>query len=227
MKFQKTILAASLAVAAVTTNAAVVTQQATPVQVTENLVGNKFVNNDFYLETFDRNGNLVGQVNTVFAPVHSELATTYNTNVNANVRTTSDYLPTLQNLSHNNEWIGVDLGSQSVVGDGSNGSALKYDVFKYTGENNQVVYRFQNPTTGEYVAGYFRNDGQGNLVEYTGAVNLDTLQKGGQIDGRTGSTTSTGFENKVINGEHVLYGYQGSTLTTAGSVDGVIVAPDG
>ena len=41
MKFQKTLLAASLAVAAVSANAAVV--PANPVQVTENLVNGNFV----------------------------------------------------------------------------------------------------------------------------------------------------------------------------------------
>ncbi len=104
MKFQKTLLAASLAVAAVsTTNAAVVVQEANPVQVTENLVSNKFVHGDYGYDILDVNGNVVGFNGNVYAPVHSELATTYNNNVVGNVRTTEDYLPLLQNLNNDNE----------------------------------------------------------------------------------------------------------------------------
>ena len=218
MKFQKSLLAASLAVvAASTVNAAVVSQQATPVQVTENLVNNKYINNGNQQVGF--NGN-------VYAPVHGELATTYNNNVGANAHVTSDYLPELQNLLNGaNQVVGIDLGSQSVGNATGSGTAITYDVFKYKGTDGSTVYEFVNPKTGES-SGYFVKDGSA-LVKYTQGVDVNTLTKGGQIAGVTGSTTTTGFENKVVNGEHVLYGYQGSNVLNAGGVNGVIVAPDG
>ena len=227
MKFQKTLLAASLAVAAVsTTNAAVVVQEANPVQVTENLVSNKFVHGDYGYDILDVNGNVVGFNGNVYAPVHSELATTYNNNVVGNVRTTEDYLPLLQNLNNDvDEWVGIDLGSQSVGNATGNGQQITYDVFKYTGADGATVYEFVNPQTGES-SGYYTKNGTA-LVKYTQGVDVNTLTKGGQIAGVTGSTTTTGFENKVVNGEHVLYGYQGSNVLSSGGVDGVIVAPDG
>lgn len=227
MKFQKTLLAASLAVAAVSTvNAAVVSQQATPVQVTENLVSNKFVHGDYGYIITDANGLQTGFNGNVYAPVHSELATTYNNNVGANVRTTEDYLPVLEDLQNDaNQWVGIDLGSQSVGNATGAGDQITYDVFKYKGADGATVYEFVNPKTGES-SGYFVNSGNA-LVKYTQGVDVNTLTKGGQIAGVTGSTTTTGFENKVVNGEHVLYGYQGSNVLSAGGVNGTIVAPDG
>ena len=227
MKFQKTLLAVSLAVAAASTvNAAVVSQQAIPVQVTENLVNNKYINSDFGYAIYDANGTQVGVNGNVYAPVHGELATTYNNNVGYNTRVTSDYLPELSNLVNGaNEIVGIDLGSQSVGNATGAGTAITYDVFKYKGADGATVYEFVNPKTGES-SGYYVNNGSA-LVKYTQGVDVNTLTKGGQIAGVTGSTTTTGFENKVVNGEHVLYGYQGSNVLNAGGVNGVIVAPDG
>ena len=135
-------------------------------------------------------------------------------------------MPTLANVnSTGGTWVGIDLGSKELVAQGQDGDFIKYDVFRYTGANGADVYRFQNPVTGEYT-GYFVKSGN-DLVAYNGTVDLNTLEKGGQIDGTTGATSVSGFENKVINGEHVLYGYQGGTLTTNGGVDGYITNPDG
>ncbi|WP_257226705.1 MULTISPECIES: YadA C-terminal domain-containing protein [unclassified Acinetobacter] len=226
MKFQKSLLAASLAVVAVSANAAVVSQQAIPVQVTEDLVNNKYINSDFGYAIYDANGTQVGVNGNVYAPVHGELATTYNNNVGYNTRVTSDYLPELSNLVNGaNEIVGIDLGSQSVGNATGAGTAITYDVFKYKGADGATVYEFVNPKTGES-SGYFTKQGDA-LVQYTQGVDVNTLTKGGQIAGVTGSTTTTGFENKVVNGEHVLYGYQGSNVLNAGGVNGVIVAPDG
>lgn len=240
MKFQKTLLAASLAVAAVSTaNAAVVVQEATPIQVTEglvntdqiyfdNLVSNAPLLNAAGEVVYDANGQLIlaSYNGFVHAPVHGELATTYNTNVVGGNRVADDYLPTISDLTNGNRLIGFDLGSQAINPQDVAGSVVKYDVFKYQGQGGQVVYRFQNPTTGEYVPGYFTNN-NGTLTPFNGTVDVSTLEKGGQIGGTTGNTINAGYENKVVNGEHVLYGYQGQSLTTAGTVNGFIVAPDG
>ncbi|NHC02550.1 hypothetical protein G9F31_01995 [Acinetobacter sp. 187] len=227
MKFQKTLLAVSLAVAAASTvNAAVVVQQAIPVQVTEDLVNNKYVSSGIAGTTLG-----VSPVSGYeFAPVHSELATTYNKNVNGDARITNNYLPTIAdqyatNQSGLNQWIGIDLGSKEVAGKEGAATDLFYDVFKYKGADGATVYEFVNPKTGES-SGYFTKEGSA-LVQYTKGVDVNTLTKGGQIAGETGSTTTSGFENKVVNGEHILYGYQGSNVLNAGGVNGAIVAPDG
>ena len=218
MKVQQTVLAISLGLITFSLQAAVVIETANPVQVTEGLHNTKFIYNPVV------GANNVA--NLVQAPVYGELAT-------ANSTTTiqyyaNNYLPTLANINTADgvqRWIGIDLGSQQLLATGQAGNNIKYDVFRYTGPNGTDVYRFQNPITGEYT-GYFVKEGN-NLVPYTGTVDASTLQKGGQIDGRTGSTAVTGYENKVVNGEHVLYGYQGTSLTSNGGVDGYITNPDG
>ena len=214
MKFQQKVLVASLALIAMSAEAVVV--NANPVQATENLENNNAIYNPSV------GANNVS--NLVQAPVYGELATANTTT--GNQKYANDYLPTLANVnSTGGTWVGIDLGSKELVAQGQDGDFIKYDVFRYTGANGADVYRFQNPVTGEYT-GYFVKSGN-DLVAYNGTVDLNTLEKGGQIDGTTGATSVSGFENKVINGEHVLYGYQGGTLTTNGGVDGYITNPDG
>lgn len=211
MKFQKTLLAVSLTVAAITANA----QDVRPSQVTENLISNNPIYRD----------NLVGS-NTDFgyvhAPVYGEHASQQNP-----VGIADNWLPVLGNLENSTgQWIGIDLGTKQVASNSAAGEAVKYDVFKYKGAGSETVYQFVNPKTG-VSSGYFVNDSKGNLVEYTGTVDVATLTKGGQIEGNTGGLNTSGYESKVINGEHTLYGYQGSTINNAGSVNGTIVAPNG
>lgn len=210
MKFQKTLLAVSLTVAAISANA----QDVKPSQVTENLISNNPIYRD----------NLVG-INTDFgyvhAPVYGEHASQQNP-----LGIADDKLPTLGNLSNSKgEWIGIDLGTKQVANNSAAGEAVKYDVFKYKGAEGKEVLQFVNPKTGAS-SGYFVKNGN-DLVAYTGDVDVNTLEKGGQIAGNTGGLNTSGYESKVINGEHTLYGYQGSTINNAGSVDGWIIAPDG
>lgn len=212
MKFQKTLLAASLAVAAVSANAAVV--PANPVQVTENLVSDKAI----YQDPTTKFEGLVQ------APVYGAIAT-YDQSLGALNAYANDYLPEVSVIVNDvNNVVGVDLGSQELTNTTNPGTSVQYDVFKYTSGTTEI-YRFQNPVTGAYT-GYYTVEA-GTLKEYKGTVDVDTLEKGGKIAGTTASTDVVGFENKVLNGEHVLYGYQGATLENAGGVNGTIIAPDG
>ncbi|MEX5286862.1 MULTISPECIES: YadA C-terminal domain-containing protein [Acinetobacter] len=199
MKFQKTLLAASLAVAAVATNA----QQANPVQVTEGLVNT----NPIYANGF------------VNAPVHG-----YHATQSAVIDQDIDWLPTIVSGAKS-----IDLGTGTVSGTSQPGVPVKYDVFKYKTEDGTTVYRFESTKDGSKIPGTYVADVNGTLTEYTGTSEIDpnTLQKGGQIEGATGSTVVTGFENRQVNGEHVLYGYQGGSTVNAGSILGEVVAPDG
>lgn len=216
MKFQKTLLAASLAVAAVTANAAVV--PANPVQVTENLVNGNQIYDNFY-----DNSPVSGLVQ---APVYGEIATAMNVASGTNVHEANMFLPEINPIvNFDDKLIGFDLGSQELTNTTNPGTSVQYDVFKYTSGTTEI-YRFQNPVTGAYT-GYYTVEADGTLKEYKGTVDVDTLEKGGKIAGTTASTDVVGFENKVLNGEHVLYGYQGATLENAGGVDGTIIAPDG
>ncbi|WP_257223171.1 YadA C-terminal domain-containing protein [Acinetobacter sp. YH12126] len=201
MKFQKSLLAASLAVVAGAANA----QQANPVQVTEGLINT----NPIYAN---------GYVN---APVHG-----YHATQSAVIDQDIDWLPTIDFDANNKR---IDLGSGTVTGTSKPGDAVKYDVFKYKTEDGTTVYRFENTKDGSKIPGNYVADATGKLTEYTGTSEIDpnTLQKGGQIAGQTGSTNVTGFENRQVNGEHVLYGYQGGTSVNAGSIEGDVVAPDG
>ncbi|WP_257232105.1 YadA C-terminal domain-containing protein [Acinetobacter sp. YH01020] len=230
MKFQKSLLAASLAVAAVSTvNAAVVVQEAKPVQVTENLVDNKFVNSDNFFE--DSTGARIANSNLVYAPVHSELASTYNTNTQGTNKITSDYLPLLSDITNRaNELVGIDLGSKAVTGEAGR-TDFKYDVFKYTSKDGTTVYRLQQVESQQYVPGTFTLNASNVLVannqisaEAIQDKSIWSLERGGQLQG-SDFTTNTGYENKVINGEHVLYGYQGQTGKIAGQAQGNVVTP--
>ncbi|WP_257226919.1 YadA C-terminal domain-containing protein [Acinetobacter sp. YH12086] len=213
MKFQKTLLAASLAVAAVSANAAVV--PANPVQVTENLVSDKAI----YQDPTTKFEGLVQ------APVYGAIAT-YDQSLGYVDAYANDYLPEVSVIVNDvNNIVGVDLGSQELTNTTNPGTSVQYDVFKYTSGTTEI-FRFQNPVTGAYT-GYYTVEADGTLKEYKGTVDVDTLEKGGKIAGTTASTDVVGFENKVLNGEHVLYGYQGATLENAGGVNGTIIAPDG
>lgn len=216
MKFQKTILAVSLAIAATATvNAAVVSQQATPVQVTENLVNL----NPIY------GGNGSNQLGWVDAPVHGIHATN-----SAVADLDIDWLPTISTVSNSaGRDIAIDLGSQEVNTTNQPGQTVKYDVFKYKTTDGTTVYQFENPQTGAKIPGYYTANAAGQLQAYSGSSTIDvnTLQKGGQISGLTGSQLTSGYENRQVNGEHVLYGYQGGTSVNAGTVEGTIVAPEG
>ena len=210
MKFQKTLLAASLAVAAVAAHA----QDARPVQVTENLISTNPIYGDIFVPGTD--------IGFVQAPAHGQHASATNPVGYAN-----NYLPEIKER----KWVdgrvfAIDLGTGAVTDNNTTGQDVKYDVFKYKGAANEIVYEFVDPKT-EVSSGYFVKNSAGNLVAYTGEVDVNTLEKGGQIAGTTGGTHSTGYENRVVNGEHVLYGYQGSTINQAGSVNGTIVNPDG
>ena len=205
MKFQKTFLAMSLAVVAGSASAAVVSQQAKPVQVTEGLVNT----NPIYAD---------GYVN---APVHG-----YHATQSAVIDQDIDWLPTILVDANSKR---IDLGSGTVNGTSKPGEAVKYDVFKYKTKDGTTVYRFENTKDGTKIPGNYVADATGKLTEYKGTSEIDpnTLQKGGQIAGQTGSTNVTGFENRQVNGEHVLYGYQGGSSVNAGSIKGDVVAPDG
>ena len=213
MKFQKTLLAASLVAAVSTANAAVVKQIASPVQVTENIFNTASVHEGY-----------------VRAPVHSELASTYNKNSGTLARTSSDYLPALNNLNKGGKWIGIDLGSKQVVGDDDR-EDFKYDVFKYTNKNGTTVYRLQQVESQEYVPGTFTLNASNVLVannqisaEAIEDKSIWSLERGGQLEG-TDFTRNTGYENKVINGEHTLYGYQGQSGKVSGRANGNVVTP--
>lgn len=196
MKFQKTLLAASLAVAAVSANAAVV--PANPVQVTENLVSDKAIYQD----------PTVKFAGLVQAPVYGALAT-YEQNQGYLNAYANNYLPAVNPIINDiNELVAIDLGSQQLGGSVKEGERIEYDVFKYK-NGNTIVYRFQNPKTSDYTGFYTLVNGE--LIPFTGTVDKDTLEKGGKIAGTTSATDVSGFENKVVNGEHVLYGYQGTT----------------
>ncbi|MGN0935641.1 YadA C-terminal domain-containing protein [Acinetobacter amyesii] len=215
MKFQKTLLAASLAIVATSSvSAAVVTQEAKPVQVTENLVNL----NQIY------GGNGVNQLGQVEAPVHGIHAT--NT---PNLDLDIDWLPEIGILNNGTHDYGIDLGTRDVNQVAQPGSDVKYDVFKYKTLDGTTVYQFENPLTGAKIPGTYVADASGNLAAYSGSspIDVNTLAKGGQISGLTGSTLTTGYEHRQVNGEHVIYGYQGGTSVNAGSVEGTIVAPEG
>ncbi|AOA57882.1 YadA-like family protein [Acinetobacter larvae] len=213
MKLQKTFLAASLALVAASVSA----QQAKPVQVTDGLVSGESI----YQGPTHIGGTNQGYVQ---APVYGVHATQDDQKYGA-PHYANNYLPTIKDVNNSaGQWVGIDLGS-NTVGSTTAGNAIKYDVFKYKGSNNETVFEFVNPTTGES-SGYFVKSGN-DLVAYTGKVDVKTLEKGGQIEGTTGATLNSGFENKVVNGEHVLYGYQGAKVNQTGGVDGTIVNPDG
>lgn len=211
MKFQKTFLAVSLAVAAVAASA----QDAKPVSVTENLVNL----NPIY------GGNGVNILDWVNAPVHGIHAT------NSLIQDLDiDWLPTIGIIeTGNGRDVALDLGSQTVSQTNQAGNEVKYDVFKYKTLDGTTVYQFVNPKTNEKIQGYYVRDALGNLTQYTGSSTIDvnTLQKGGQISGTTGSQLTTGYENRQVNGERIIYGYQGGTAINAGTVEGTIVAPEG
>lgn len=210
MKFQKTFLAASLAIAAATAQA----QNVGPAQVTDGLID---TSKDSIHAYEDGNGN-----HFVLAPVYGEHATK-----SPQLDTAEDWLPELGSFRDSaGNVVGIDLGTGAVIGKGTAGNDVKYDVFKYEGAGKEVVYEFKNPKTNES-SGYFVKNKNGELVAYKGKVDVKTLEKGGQIDGVTGGTNTTGFETKVVNGEKTLYGYQGSTINQAGGVNGTIVNPDG
>ena len=203
MKFQKTLLAVSLAAAAVATNA----QNANPVTVTENLLNNS---------AKDVVGNSIYQNGWVIAPVHSIHA---KDSVSADVDRT--WLPTITGIQNGTK--SIDLGT-GAVGASQAGNAVTYDVFKYKTLDGTTVYQFENSVTRQREGGTYVVDVTGNLSKYNGASPIDpnTLAKGGKVDGAKGTTAITGFQNRQINGEHVVYGYQGGTVTSAGSVEGYV-----
>lgn len=199
MKFQKTLLAASLAVFTVTTYA----QDAKPATVTENLYNAP---------------NPIYSIDTVRAPVNGRSATT-----STAIDIDSDWL---ENINYNiNE---IDLGTGLVSTGAVSGDAVRFDVFKYQTEDGQTVYQFENSVTGAK-SGIFTADALGQISKYTGTskINVSTLDRGGQIDGSAGTTFTTGFENRRINSEHVIYGYQGGTVTGLGDIDGALTNTNG
>lgn len=197
MKFQKTLLAASLAVLTVSAYA----QDAKPVSVTENLVNN----NPIYVNGF------------VSAPVHGFHATN-----SIAIDTDQTWLPTITNNGKV-----INLGTGLVNAGVQQGANVIYDVFKYTGENNQAVYQFSEVADPTKKSGVFVKNATGDLVEYKGTYDVKTLEKGGQIAGQAGALITSGFENRQVNGERVVYGYQGGSRNEAGRIDGTVVAPDG
>lgn len=201
MKFQKTLLAVSLASIAVVANA----QDANPVSVTEGLV----------------NHNPIYQNDYVSAPVNGRSATNSANPLDTDV----SWLNQIGFIDGGKQ---IDLGTGTVINGSTTGAAVKWDVFKYKTEDGTTVYQFENVQTGEK-SGIFTANSTGALSPYTGTSKIDanTLARGGQIDGAAGTTVTTGFENRRINGEHVIYGYQGGTATGLGSVDGLITDPNG
>ena len=134
----------------------------------------------------------------------------------------------------------LDLGIKAVAPSTSGSGGVKYDVFKYKTQDGTTVYRFQNPVTGQYSDKYYTAVRNGNqtiggkvlprfdlqVYQGTSAIDVNTLERGGQIDGGALVTTATGYENRQVNGEHVVYGYQGGTTSQAASINGTIVNPE-
>ncbi|UUS64375.1 MULTISPECIES: YadA-like family protein [unclassified Acinetobacter] len=176
MKFQKTLLAASLAFLAVGANA----KNANPTQQSEGL--------------FNSTGY-------VFSPV----------------------------LNQGTNW--ADLGTGAVTSVTGNGSQVTYEIFNYktaSGKEVVSVTKLGSKTSEGFFE--FVKDAAGNdqLVEYKGNdVLLDTLSNGGQLMDSTAGTTTTGYELKEINNEHLVYGYQGNVGGLNQQLQGAYINPEG
>ncbi|WP_180005787.1 YadA-like family protein [Acinetobacter sp. YH12237] len=181
MKFQKTLLAASLAVAAVSANAAWVN----PAQNLTALTG---------------------------------------TDANA---------PVLGNVHLNQIGYGIteiDLGSGSVDAQNTNaGSTVTYEIFNYKTTSGADVISLKNLGTGEDLGYFYRpTSANAELKKYEGTdVDVKTLSKGGQLSTDVGATTTVGEELKVVNSEHVIYGYQGVTAAEGAQLYGDLITPEG
>ena len=182
MKFQKTFLAASLAIAAVSANAAWVN----PAQ---NLTS---------LTSADAAAPVIGVE-------HLSTITTTDTS--------------------------IDLGSGAVdAGLGLAGVEKKFEIFNYKTFSNADVISLKDLATGEIVGTYYRPTTSSNatLVEYQGSdIDYATLSKGGQLKTTDSDETTEGEELKVINSEHVIYGYQGTTIRDGAELTGDLITPDG
>ena len=80
------------------------------------------------------------------------------------------------------------------------------------------------------VGTYLRPVGNDNkeLVEYLGTdIDYSTLTKGGQLTTEDPAATITGDELKVINSEHVIYGYAGTTTQGGAELQGDLITPNG
>ncbi|WP_180175667.1 YadA C-terminal domain-containing protein [Acinetobacter sp. YH12025] len=176
MKFQKTLLAASLAFLAVGANA----KNANPTQQSEGL--------------FNSTGY-------VFSPV----------------------------LNQGTNW--ADLGTGAVTSVTGSGSQVTYEIFNYktvSGKDVVSVTKLGSKTSEGFFE--FVKDAAGNdqLVEYKGNdVLLDTLSNGGQLTDSTAGTTTTGYELKEINNEHLVYGYQGNVGGLNQQLQGAYINPEG
>ena len=184
MKFTKTLLAASVAVAAVSANAAWVN----PAQ------------------------NIAGLGNS--APVWG--------------------LQNLQNIDYTTNLNQIDLGSGPVGGNNPANpnapSTTKFEIFNYKTLSGADVISLKNLNTGEMVGTYLRPVGNDNkeLVEYLGTdIDYSTLTKGGQLTTEDPAATITGDELKVINSEHVIYGYAGTTTQGGAELQGDLITPNG
>lgn len=177
MKFQKTLLAASLAVAAVSANAAWVN----PAQ---NLTS---------FAQYDAKAPVIGV----------------------------DRLSTIS--------IGgteIDLGSQAVGGLPTGSQHTLYEVFNYKTQSGKDVVSLQVLGTDQIIG--FYELGANSLIPYTADdVLLSTLTEGGQLATDGGATVLTGNELKVINSEHLLYGYQGVSQTNNVDIFGQLITPTG
>ena len=181
MKFTKTLLAVSVAVAAASANAAWVN----PAQNVNGLIG------------IDARAPVLGVVNLSDITVGSKE---------------------------------IDLGS-GVILPSQTGTTQgdKLDVFRYVSKTSSTTIFELQSLDGKSLGLYSLNGG--TLQPYTGGqVNLGqdyTLQKGGQIQLTTTGGIVSGEEIKVANSEHVLYGYQGTTITGSQTTTGTIVDPNG
>ena len=124
----------------------------------------------------------------------------------------------------------IDLGSGKVSGtNNSNGTTTRYEIFNYKTTSGKEVISVKEVGTGKDLGFFLRPQQNGAaLVAYTGNdVDLSTLSKGGQLSTADGSSLTTGDELKVVNGEHVIYGYQGTTNVGGQTLQGDLITPDG
>lgn len=126
----------------------------------------------------------------------------------------------------------IDLGSgtvQQTTKPGETGPTI--DVFRYVAkEGSKVVYELKNKETKTSIGVFELNGGTltqiGTAAEFELNTNYD-LDKGGQLAVQIDDTIITGNEVKVVNGEHVLYGYAGTILSGEQKTIGNVVNPEG
>ncbi|WP_227554728.1 MULTISPECIES: YadA-like family protein [Acinetobacter] len=193
MKFQKTLLAMSLAVFAVSTANA-------------ELVANPNVH------SYKINGV---EVSPQYAPKQLKSPTASITDTN------NYYAPTLShdirpgNSAQTGETAYTDYGSGNVVNGNVNQIKSKSDLYLYTASNGETVYQFETHyADGRSTSEYYTRNGN-DLIAYKGDVNaLTNLRQGGQVE-REDKNAISGNEIKRVNNEGVKYGYTDTVTGTS------------